>query len=64
MLPKHLKTHIEEWHPKEFEQDYPLTPRQMLNKAVKSEDHNYSRDLLDSREIVSGGGFGVGKGKK
>ncbi len=61
---EHLKIHIREFHTKEYELDNPITAKQAFERSINPDKKIYSEDMLDSWAIKSGGGFGVGKGKK
>lgn len=64
IVEKCFRTHLKEWHINEYERDYPLSAQQKLAKALKSERGVASNDIMNTRCVVSGGGIGVGKGKK
>lgn len=65
VMERSLKEHIRRYHSDTLiNTPKPLTRRQKLNKKLYPDERPILRDLLDTNLVVSGGGVGVGKGKK
>ena len=61
---KNLKRHLRRLHP---EKSPPPEPRKLTAKEKRqlfAPEYDKPLDFLDRPNVVSGGGFGVGKGKK
>jgi len=61
---KHLKRHMKSTHPKGAGKPEKKELSAKEKRALFRPEYDKPMDFLDRPNVVSGGGFGVGKGKK
>ena len=61
---KNLKRHLTKMHPKKAATSEPRKLTAAEKRKLFGPEHDSPLDFLDRPNVVSGGGFGVGKGKK
>ena len=61
---KNLKRHLRKMHPKKAAPSEPRKLTATEKRKLFGPEHDSPLDFLDRPNVVSGGGFGVGKGKK